>query len=81
MQALIDKDERLVGILSMNDIALHARSGVTRPQAITFEKVVDTLKAICIRTVIKVDFFLFALLMSFFIFLIIYLYRTFMYGQ
>jgi CBS domain-containing protein len=47
---VIDKDEKLVGILSMNDIALHARGGVTRSQAITFEKVVDTLKAICKRT-------------------------------
>ena len=44
---VIDKNEHLVGILSMNDVALHAHSGAVRKPAITFEKVVDTLKAIC----------------------------------
>lgn len=46
---IIDDQERLVGLLSMDDIALHARGENGRKPALSFEKVVNTMKAICRR--------------------------------
>jgi CBS domain-containing protein len=44
---VINADEKIVGILSMNDVALHAHRAGARTPSITFDKVVDTLRAIC----------------------------------
>jgi len=44
---IIDERERLVGIISMDDLALHARESSDRPDLLTADKVVNTLKAIC----------------------------------
>jgi CBS domain-containing protein len=44
---VIDENERLVGIISMNDLAFHAREATERKDGLTADKVVNTLKAIC----------------------------------
>ena len=44
---IIDEDEKLVGIISMNDLALHARESGEKKNGLTAEKVAETLKAIC----------------------------------
>ena len=44
---IIDEEEKLVGILSMNDVASHAKAENGRKPALSFEKVVTTMKAIC----------------------------------
>jgi CBS domain-containing protein len=44
---IIDENERLVGIISMNDLALHTRESGEKKNGLTAEKVAETLKAIC----------------------------------
>src|SRR5262249_18104418 len=44
---IIDEDERLVGIISMDDLACHAKASDESKNGLTPQKVAETLKAIC----------------------------------
>lgn len=47
---VLDRDRRLTGILSLNDIALHSEKGDRKASELSYEDVVTTLKAVCAHT-------------------------------
>ena len=44
---VVNKERGLAGILSINDVLLHAEKGLGKRQGIAYEDVVQTLQAIC----------------------------------
>lgn len=47
---VVNKERGLIGILSINDVLLHAEKGLGKRQGISYEDVVQTLQAICVRS-------------------------------
>jgi len=44
---VVNSERGLVGILSINDIVLHAEKGLGKTPGITYQDIVQTLQAIC----------------------------------
>ena len=52
---VVNNQQGLVGILSINDVLLHAEKASGRKPGISYDDVVQTLQAICAHTTRTVD--------------------------